>query len=683
MPPADANEDRRLGWIKEANEDGENFLRNQRAWKDIDLGIDIISGEAYGRNLKGLSDLKVPMVKRDIREAVSTLSNMRPLWGYKTDIQELMKQNIILNKLLRAWYYRPFVREGFRAALQYALGCGLGWASPIWGTDSLLQGLGMKDIILEYYGPRDIRPYGISKDHDIQKCYVVTIRKEVPLQLAMIDFPTQLDIIVPTRGTPTWMKRGGAKVRRFLSPLLNAFGPGTGKDQPDTSPFPVVDIFHSYILDASVNMTETPIHMGEGSWAYTVPPYDSKIETGIYDQGGQPLFRNATKEDSRIYPLRRRVIWTDQGILKDDSSPYWHGMVPVVPFTGDLWAWDFLGYSMSHDGAPIEKSATRILRALDDSANVKLDAPLSYDEGSVSAGLMERFNPRKPGQRIKINAQQNDKPVQMIVPPDYYNVDAFVAGMPEKLYELMHYILGTRDIAALAKAKQVPSGDSIEKLMELAGPIVSDMSMMMEGSMVRLGEMWKGLAFQFYDMRRRVQVLGPDGVSEEDFDYDPADMIPSHLPDEFAKIDKHSKLAKINGVPYTPPESRVSRVERAKAHLQSFTFHVTPNSLHQITQLTKKMIYLQLWKGQFPIDPWSVAEAMDIDNYGSPNQLKDILGTEKIAEDKFGRWIAWRELLMKLAPPAPPKGRHPSGQTAPTPQSKDGGTRTTVRESPR
>jgi len=685
VPAYGSSSDHLSGWLKEAKQDGETYLRAQRAWGDIDMGIDIISGDAYGKNLKGMSDLKVPMVKRDVREAVSVLANMRPLWGYKTDNQDLLKQNIILNKMLRAWYYRPFVRDSFRSALQYAAVTGLGWLSPVWGSDSVMRGLGTRDILLEVYSPRDVIPYGITKDHDIQKTYVVTIRKEMPMQLAMIDYPTQLDLIVPSRGTPSWLKKGGSKVRRFLSPLLNQFGPGSGKDTDDTGPFPTVDIFFSYILDDSINMSEKPAFMGEGNWQYTVPVYNSEMQTGINDSSGRPTFRKADRQDAKLFPLRRRVVWTERGTLNDNSSPYWHGMVPLVPFTVDDWPWDFIGYSMPHDGAPIEKAATGILRGLVDSVNVKLDPPLAYDENAISSGLMDLFNPRKPGQRIKINSQQNEKPITMPVDPNFYNIDAVVAGAPDKLYEYLHYVLGTRDIAALSKAKQIPSGDSIEKMMELAGPIVSDMSMRMESSMVRLGEMWKGNAFQFYDFRHRVEVLGKDGVSEEDLDYDPGNMIPSHLPDEMQKISEHTKLAKINNQPYTPPDSRASVVERAKAHMNSFRFHVTPNSLHQITQLTKKMLMLQLWAKGFPIDPWSVAEAMDIDNYGAPSQLKTILGLEgqTVPDDKFGRWMLWKELLNKLGPPQGIPGRKGSGQQAGAVQHKDGGSRSTMRESPR
>lgn len=683
-PALNASASLKLGWLKEVCEDGENFLKSQRAWGDIDRAVELISGTADLKVPRNLSRLSVNMTKHDVRDAVATLSNMRPLWGYRTDNDDFQKHATVLNKMLRAWYFQPFVRKSIRKALQYATGAGLGWVSPIWKSDAIIAGRG--DISLDVYGPRQVLPWGLPQDNDIQKAYVVTIVVETPIQIAMAMHPTEIDKMVPDRSAPTWMRKGIRRVQRFVSPLLNLLGPGSGKEQQE-SPFPTIDIYHSYILDLSINQTGQDVFMGTPgtSWAYKVPSYGSNIKTGIFDKEGHELVREATREDSMIFPLRRLTKWTKQGILYDNSSTWWHGKVPVVPFVTDDWPWDFLGYPMTRDSAPLQESATRLLRALDDSANVKLDPPLLIDENTMSNALNQRFNPRKPGQRMTYNQQQNDTPVKIAVPSEYYSVDAWVAGFPDKLFEWMHALNGTRDMQAIAKARQVPSGDSLEKLMELAGPLITDMSMNMEGSMVSLGEMWKALAFQFYDLSRRVQILGQDGVTEEDYDYDPGNMVPSHTPDEVQKIKQEQELAKKNSVAYSIPPSRLSQVERARMHLNSFVFHVTPNSLHQITQLTKKLLYLQLWKGQFPIDPWSVAEAMDLENYGNATAVHEILGVpiSQIPDDKFGRWIMWKELLAKLAPQQPQKGRPSSGQTPPTMQGKDSGSRTTVRESPR
>jgi hypothetical protein len=659
------------GWLLEANQEAENFLQSQRAWGEIDGSIEIISGGGMPKVSSKQSRVHINMLKRDIRETVATLANIRPIASFKTDNSLLMGTGVILNKLFRAWYMNTRAYKGIRTALQHAAGTGVGYVSPVWEKDFWVAGRG--DVALKTYGARDVLPVQIGKDHDLQKAYAVTLRDEMPLNQAWAKFPTYTDLLHPDRGSPTWLRKGLQKVQRFLSPALNAFGQGRGRER-DNSPFPTVDIFRTYVLDLSYNDTGSPILMGDGRWRYTVPVYGSDIETGEF-RNGEPVRRKATLEDSMMYPMRRLIIWTNQGVIYDDSSTFWHGRVPVIPFRLDDWPWEFIGCPMTRDGRSIQESATRLLRAIDDSANARLDSPLAFDENMISRGLMERLNPRIGGQRIPINMTMGDG-VKPLIPAQYYDVPTWIPDFVKGLYENLHYLLGTRDIQAIAKAKQIPAGDSLEKLMELAGPIITDMSKNMEDSVHEIGEQMKSNFFEFYDMQRRVQVLGQDGVTEEDFDFKPGTMIPSHTPDELERI-KRGELQK----DYT---SKFSEAERARKHQNSFFFHIAPNSMHQITQLTKKLLLMQLFRAGFPIDPWTVAEGFDIENYGDPDQIKAILGTDKVPSDVFGRWLAWMEVKQKLGQrEGGHPGRKPSGQQAPTTQSKDGGSRTTVRESPR
>jgi hypothetical protein len=673
IPVRTADDDRKLGWLTEARQDGETYLKTQRSFRDIDRAIEIVAGDDE-KIPKSMSSVSVNMLKRDIRENVATLANMRPLWEFKTDNSQFNPLTNILNKLELSWYMNTFADRSIRKALQYAGVCGLGWISPVWKSDFWCAGRG--DIKLKTYGPRNVIPYQIGSDHEIQDAYMVTLKDEVPFAKACATYPLHIDKFVPDRSTPTWMKQGMRRLSRFLSPVLQRFGQGQGRETDDTN-FPTVDIFTSYTLDLRYNDTGVEMQMGEAGtkWCYKVPYYGQEIATGVMDPTtNQITYRKAGLQECLLYPLRRMTVWTNQGIIYDDTSYWWHGKVPAVPFTVDDWPWDFGGISMIRDGASIQDSNNRLLRAIDDSANARIDPALQYDENVMSQATMERLNTRATGQRIKANLSMGDG-VKPVLPSSYYDVPAWILQHVDGQWEKLHYLLGTRDIQAIAKARQVPAGDTLEKLMEMAGPILTDMSRNMERGMRDTGEMWKGLAMQFYDLPRRVQVLGSDGVTEEDFDYDPNTMIPSHMPDEMELI-KQGKMAE-------SAPSRVSIVTRAQAHINSCYFHVTPNSLHQITQLTKKLMYMQLWKAGFPIDPWTMAEVLDIQNFGSPDALAKILQTEKIPTDVFGKFLAWTELKQKMAPPPAQKGRPSSGQTPPTIQSKDGGARSTIRESPR
>src|SRR6266478_3484821 len=257
-PAFDSKEDEKLGWLKEAVEEGESYLKSQRSWRDIDKSIDILSGFGMDNVPKGMSRIHINMVKRDMREAAATLANMRPLWGYKTDNNEYQQLTMILNKMLMAWYLGTFADRSIRDALLWAGGPGTGWVSPHWEKDYWVRGRG--DIVLGTFGPRDLLPVQIGKDHDIQKAYAVTIHDEVPFARACAQHPTQIDKLVPDRSTPTWMRKGIRRVQKYLSPALQRFGPGQGKDSEE-SEFPTVDIYRTYILDTSYNDTGKDILM--------------------------------------------------------------------------------------------------------------------------------------------------------------------------------------------------------------------------------------------------------------------------------------------------------------------------------------------------------------------------------------------------------------------------------------
>jgi hypothetical protein len=232
-------------------------------------------------------------------------------------------------------------------------------------------------------------------------------------------------------------------------------------------------------------------------------------------------------------------------------------------------------------------------------------------------------------------------------------------------------------MSALARARQLPSADTLEKFFEAMGPIVQDRSRNAEKSLRALGEMVKCMFFQFYNSHRIIGQLGEQGVVDETFDYNPESLIPAPIVGE-------------------KPWQHMARIRH---HCNNFRFHVTPNSLHQITQMSRQLILLQLQKSGFPLDPWTIGKAFDLPDLGPEPK-----GTKNIIE----RWVAWTRMRgeiqteiavaaqsqmegaqanqqMKaaaehLAPPQP-QGRPSSGQAMPQMKQKDGGTRTTVQES--
>ncbi len=651
-----------LGRLNEGRTQGETFLQSQRGYEDLDQSIAIIAGTDDRRRPASLSRINPNVLKRNIREIVASLSNIRPMWNFKNDNRDYDDHSAILNKLLHSWYLHTFADRSIRKALQYAAVQSRGYVMPVWSKDFWCFGRG--DIELKVLGPRDVIPEQVGPNNDLQKAYTVHIHEEMPLNLAHATWPAFQDLIVPDRSGPSNMRRGGSRIARFISPVLDGISRLRGREADNRS-VPTVDVYWSYVLDTSINMTGQEVTMGEPgtSWSYKVPYLGQKVPTGINDREGRPTYRDAMAEDCQLYPKRRLIIWTRSCIIRDGPNYWWHGMCPVIPFSLDDWPWEFLGYSAIRDGASLQDSAKQLLRAVEDSANARLRPPIAYNEDSFSKLFMERFDPRQPGQKVPTDMTMGDS-MKILVPSSYYDIPVSFFTHIKDVFEMIGNLLGVKDLTAIAKARQIPSADAMEKMHEMAGPLMTDMSRTMESSIRMIGEMVKGLFFQFYDARRRIQVMGQDGVTEEDFDYEPGNLVPSHMP----------------GEPTETP-SPTSRMERARWHQNNVFLEVTPNSLHQITQTSRKLMLIQAEKSGMPLDPWTKAEAFDIPNFGSPPT-----GARTVME----RWLAWMrlqsELKQALAPPQPPGqgkggGRPNSNGKAAHVQNKDGGTRSTISTS--
>lgn len=692
VPPRETSDEFRLGWLRESVQEGTKALSLQSAAEDFQIARDVIAGRAASVP-KGRSEVRSGHLKRQIREVVATLSNLRPMWGYHTDNPDYDHNNAVLNKLVQAWWFNTFADLGIRKAIQYAAVLGTGHLIPMWEKDYWVAGRG--DIVLDAVGPEDVIPIQLPRNHDLQQAYLVLIRRETPLAQAHAMYPTFSSQIVADSQGPSSTAKAMKKIQSFFAPVLQKFGPRTGQQRrEDDLNQPYVTIWHAYIKDVAINQTDRTVPMGDAntSWYYEVPAYGSEIPVGV-DANGRTLMRKADFEDSMLYPMRRLCVFTPTALLKDNTSPWWHGRVPVATIQTDDWPWESLGYSLVRDNASLDRSVTELMRYMDDTCRVRLRPPLEYDKNSVAKRDMEKLDTRRENVKIGVDRAMGDG-IKPLLPVEFFDIPQFVVQHVENLLKMEDYQLGVNDLSALAKATRLPSADDVEKLLQAAGPIVNDISRNMERSLRDVGEMVKSMFFQFYNARRRVQLLGEMGLVREDFDFEPGSMVPSHMPGESGD-----------------QPSAVDYFKRARLHQNNFYFQVTPGSMHSITQMSRKLLYLQLQRSGFPIDPWTMAKVFDVPDFGNPPK-----GTNGTVIEQ---WVAWERMKVELAnyiqqlgiqnqvaaasagvappsapangggqprPPAPGGGPHaggrkPTAQQAPQMVTKDGGTRTTISES--
>lgn len=203
--------------------------------------------------------------------------------------------------------------------------------------------------------------------------------------------------------------------------------------------------------------------------------------------------------------------------------------------------------------------------------------------------------------------------------------------------------------------------------------------------MQEIGDQIKFLILQYMDTPRIIQYVGVDGISPQTFDYDPTSMIPSHLPGDNP------------GTALTPRESLVAKNRRGRIVAGNMRYFITPNSLHELTQMAFKLGLIQLKKAGVQIDSQTLAETWNVPNYGTipGNTVRDKFKAEQQEGLIFAMKMAQLQQAMQAAAQEggpdlgamvdqvmnpSQEGRPPTGQEAPALKQKPNG-RATVTES--
>lgn len=596
-------EDELKSWIRDAKAEGISYLKSCRAYTDLSTAIDIIAGKVNSdldtKNLpKTLSKIYVPSIKRDVKEMVAILSNIRPSWIYETrNIKDetWAKQAKIQNGLSKDWYERNFVDRDIKKLLQLGTVEGTGYLSPIWNPH--LYGIGKGGIELKTYRYDEVLPVQIPKDFNLQNAYANILVDEMGINRARKTFPHKAHLLVPDRGQS---KLGVGWIETAATTFMEAI---TGADNPShqkTSSGPVVDILYIYVDDFTINPTQHSIQMGASSWGYEVPYVGQQLNDG-YNKDGSIKTRKAQYEDCYLYPNKRLIIASNTAILYDGPSYWWHGKTPIIKYSPDEWIFSFLGFSMAAEVLSLEHSANKMRRGIEDALHLKLDPPVAVDEIGISKTVAKSTSLRFPGRRIRGKLQMGEF-MKPIMNPQFYDIrDSHFAYVNEVEDKISH-ILGLPDLKALQQASQIPSSDSIEKFFSEAGAIVTDMSRSLDPVVYDLADMNRYYFYQFYTLEDRIKIMGSDGITEEDFDFNPGTLIPQSLPNE--PLDE-------KGIYLS------SELERAKKHINNFKTSIEPTSLHQITHMQKKLLYMQASKvNPLLVDVETLAKVLDIANWG-------------------------------------------------------------------
>lgn len=624
------------GWLTEALQEGQAFLGNCYGYNKCDEIIKAIMGETYEDKLRPreISNLSLNQTGKIGLDLASSLTDIKPFWTYKTANDRFEHTATMGQKLAAAWYPRRLIDLKFCDVIKYALAAGTGMAHPVYNED-------IQDLDMFAEDPRDVVPIRPSDNYSIQNCFGVALKRERTLNYLKAAYPDKAARLKPDRtGSYAGLSQQTTAQRLveslglssgFMQNLWAAVG---GRPHQQLSAIPTADVYTIYVKDDSLNETGRPVLMGEANrnWSYIVRP-------------GEPL-----------YPRKRAITMTSSCVLRDGPSIYWHGLFPLAKLTLDPWPYSraWLGKSPLRDLLTIQREIDKTARGCADKLEKAWRPDLVADKNVLSKAAADRIDTRRAGLRINLKPGMGGKGYEMIEP----NLQAVQVGMEwlKLLVEAAKELSGTQELTSLAQLGQLPSSETIERLIESMSPAIRLRSRVMEAFMRELAMMVLSNFFQFYTVAQRVAALGPDGLTFEDADHDPNTLIPDLLDHGFEGYD---------GNPLPRPE-------RAKWFLNQFTYEMAPGSLLAASEVTDKLMYLQLTRMGL-VDPLTLLEKLGVNNIATPAQ-------KSAAGDTILQRLQWMQQQGIGLAPGPASGGGAGGGPG-RPASAQAMPRMTVKES--
>ena len=570
-----------LGWLKEAIDEGDRILRSDPSYEQIQPAMEYIVGEQLSssrKQLKYLPQVVINESRKAIQAHVSALTDLKPLFGWRTFNPQYQAQADLLNQYAIAEWVTTMADLELGDCIKYALGAGTGDMVVDWDPHAPFGGANS----FSARDPRDTLPIRPSHARSPQLWEGVVLREEHSINVLKGMYPGFSQFFKSS--TDTAIGRVMGRFRSVASRILTPADPldGLGKSGVHTrkSRDGQIVLYRTFLRDRTRNLTGKPIVMGQpgSAWAYVVP------------------------HEQPLYPRGRLIVATDDLVLFDSSSPYWHGLFPICRLR--LWSMpnQFLGIPLFNDLLPVQDAINDTVNDLRLGIRQWMDPDIVWNKHAVSDATMRTTDPRRPGKKIKVNPGFGE-PYEKLDGPNP-QVLGIASELWDKLTTKHNDLSGTANLTALMSLRQLPSADTIEKYHEALTPEIRQEARQVEAFLRDFSEMTKGNYFQFLTKAKRVAILGSAGVTLNDFDYDPGTLVP----------------ALAQGDPgYTPElDARLTtHDQRAQWMTKQFIFVVAPNSILAMHSTERRLQTMQQAQMGY-VDFWTFHDVFETPNVGAP-----------------------------------------------------------------
>lgn len=541
-------------WCESVYTEANDELMKNEEIINVDKSISFLLGKQWTE--KRPTYKSSPVSNRlwsNLIQLVSYLTDIRPSFEIKSSNRTYDDHCEVINKLAKSWFYNQDIDMTLSQIIIHAATT-IGYGRLTWNPD--LCG-GMGDMELKALGPTDLIP--IRPAHNLQGSRGVIYQSVKELSWFRDKFPILGNKVPADAALSKFSKtsKPGGPVGRaweVIGPAMRRIFSASAAGSVD-SVLPLARLREFWLRDEQRNTSDSTVYVGD-----IKKGYGYKVEPG-----------------EKLYPRGRLIVMGGPIIVYDGPNPFWHGQFPFCAMRLNQVPWSWLGISEFRNQIPLQESMNHILAGILDSVKRAVNPPLLSPSNAFGDAVKKNIDPNMPNAMIYYNPNT-------IAPPQY----AQAASLPGFVFETMLYFQreldsqsGFLDLQGLTRRGIIPAGDTIEQLKQNQQTMVRLKVRYIEGFLKELGNQFVANAFQFYTLKRRIHMLGSDGMTWDDFDFDPGTMIPSG--------------------------------QSPEVHFRNFGFFIAPGSLLDANRVQKAMLMLQL-RRMGDMDLKNLLDSLDLSN---------------------------------------------------------------------
>lgn len=513
---ADRYKNRMLQMREDLRHEAIQTLKSNPEYDRIQGYIDALEGRYYPRNYPTWRSQYVDNRMEEARtDSISYMTDLRPTINISTKVKQYEAQTKIFHMLFAHEWRRlkmPLVLAQLQDHANFGTGylkvgamlpgystikaCGMDSVLPIQRGDTLQES---RAVMYRSYRSLEWLTQTYGKEY-----YPLLRNKSTS---AMYGTITSNQYTRPGHVSEyTWNSMSPAMRYHMGRGLkIDAAGPATD------AAFPTYEFEEYWIDDPAVNETSQTVRIQH-------PRLSTEKHNYWYD----------VSPGQRLWPNKRLTIWAADVLLYDGPGPYWHGLYPFADYTPNPVVWAPGGLSFYRNLMPIAMSINRVGAAFEDVTERVLGQSLIVKDASVRDQNWQSFDPRRPGSKLKMTAMANVAQDLRYGPVP--EIPGYASQWEDKLHNRFDRRRGSLDIQALGKKKQVPGADAIEAMRENMTAPFRLKSALLECCLEDLGPMSLANFSQFFTIEQRIRYLGPDGITWQDYDFQPGELQPYTQP---------------------------------------------------------------------------------------------------------------------------------------------------------